>query len=564
MEAIVLKAVARELARELPARVHAVLQPSPRGIVLVLRGAAESRLLVATDPEDPRLHLVRVRPAALPAPTAFCRLLRKRLEGRTLAAVESPGMERAVTLAFAGGRGGGPELLLVAEIMGKHSNLVLVEGGSVVDALQHVEPPLSRVRTVLPGLPFVPPPVSGRLDPWALDAAAFAAIWRDTGGAPAALFRRLSGFGPATLALVESRARLDPGFAADPGAAVHAELLACRAAVERGECRPLFYPGRGVLLPLPVPGWEGEPHIEAATMSAAAEAFFAERAGRRELERRRGAAERGIRRQIAKLEAEAALRRQEAGAAEEAEAALLQAAGTALTTGAAAAPPRGAPRFAFVDPATGAARDVPLDPALGPRQNAEALFRRARKIRRRAALAAQKLPGLAARRRRLEEELALAPALLPGEAVGPAAGAAAAARDAGSAVAAKAIPGIREYRSAEGWRILVGKSSAGNDRLTGKVASPDDLWFHVRDYPGAHVVLKGAGAEPPGEAIEAAGSIAAWHSGARGEGMVDVSYTRRKHVRKVKGGAPGTVLLGESATVRVRPGVPASLRASGA
>jgi len=129
-----------------------------------------------------------------------------------------------------------------------------------------------------------------------------------------------------------------------------------------------------------------------------------------------------------------------------------------------------------------------------------------------------------------------------------------------SAGAAKSIPGIREYRSAGGWRILVGKSSAGNDRLTGKIAAPDDYWFHVRDYPGAHVVLKGAGAEPPEEAIAAAGAIAAWHSGARGGGMVDVAYTRRKNVRKVKGGPPGKVLIGESATVRVRPGVPSSCR----
>ena len=98
----------------------------------------------------------------------------------------------------------------------------------------------------------------------------------------------------------------------------------------------------------------------------------------------------------------------------------------------------------------------------------------------------------------------------------------------------------------------MGRSDADNDALSLKVAGPDDYWFHVRDYPGAHVVLKGAGAEPPEEAIAAAGAIAAWHSGARGEGMVDVAYTRRKNVRKVKGGPPGKVLIGESATVRVR------------
>jgi predicted ribosome quality control (RQC) complex YloA/Tae2 family protein len=203
---------------------------------------------------------------------------------------------------------------------------------------------------------------------------------------------------------------------------------------------------------------------------------------------------------------------------------------------------------------------VPLDPALGPRQNAEALFRRARKIRRRAALAGQKLPGIDARRRLLEEELALVATLPPEALAERALPVAAAPGRKAAAAAAGAVPGIREYRSAEGWRILVGKSGAGNDRLTGRVAAPEDWWFHVRDFPGAHVVLKGAGGEPPVEAIRAAGAIAAWHSGARAEGMVDVAYTRRKNVRKVKGGPPGKVLLGESATVRVRPGVPDSVR----
>ncbi|HEY5999357.1 MAG TPA: NFACT RNA binding domain-containing protein [bacterium] len=554
MEAIVLKAVARELARDLPARVQAVLQPSPRAIVLVLRGGAERRLLVSTDPDDPRLHLSSARPAALPAPTAFCRLLRKRLEGRTLAAAGCPGMERVVELEFAAGRGGGSGLRLVAEIMGKHSNLVLVEAGTIVDALQHVAFPLSRVRTVLPGEPYAPPPAADRLDPWALDPQAFSALWRESDGAPKLLCRRLQGVGPATLALAEARARAAAGFDADPGAAVHAQLLACRAAVERGEIRPVSYPLRGALLPLPVPAWEGEPHVEAPTMSAAAEAFFAERDRRRETERRHIEVERRVRRLAAKLDAEEAMRRREAGAEAAAEAALAQAAGTALASGAAVVP-RGATRLAVTDPVSGANAEVALDPALDARRNAATLFARARKIRRRAELAARKLPAIAARRLQLEEQLAAGD--LPAQDGGRSASGA--TRPAGAA-GVKSIPGIREYRGAGGWRILVGKSGAGNDRLTGKVAAPEDYWFHVRDFPGAHVVLKGAGGEPPAEAIAAAGAIAAWHSGARGQGMVDVAYTRRRNVRKVRGGPPGTVTLGESATVRVRPGVPAGFR----
>ena len=555
MEAIVLKAVVHELAGDLPARVQAVQQPSPREIVLVLRGSAERRLLISTDPEAPRLHLLTDRPGVLASPTAFCRLLRKRIEGRVLVGVECPGIERSVTLSFAGPRGARPDLLLIAELMGKHSNLILVEAASglVVDSLQHVVPPMSRVRSVLPGLPYAPPPASGRVALDALDARGFASLWRETGGSPEALFRRVLGLGPGVLALAAGQARRAADWAAEPGAAVHAALRACAVRVDSGDIQPVHYPDRGVLLPLPVAGWESEPQERARTMSGAAEAFYAQRIGRRAAERRRDEARRDLRRELKRLAAEETLRREEAGA--DAEAGLLQEAASGLSA-ATATVPRGATVFAFNDPGTGSAREVTLDPSLGPRQNADAMFRRARKIRRRAALAAQKLPGIAARRRLLEEELALVDTLPPEALAARSPAAAARSGSPPATAAAKTAAGIREYRSPEGWRILVGKSGAGNDRLTGRIAAPEDYWFHVRDFPGAHVVLKGAGARPPEEAIRAAGAVAAWHSGARAEGMVDVAYTRRKYVRKVKGGPPGAVQLGESATVRVRPGVP--------
>jgi predicted ribosome quality control (RQC) complex YloA/Tae2 family protein len=555
MEAFVLQAVARELARELPARVQAVEQPSPREIILVVRGASERRLLISTDPEAPRLHLLSARPAVLPSPTAFCRLLRKRIEGRVLSGAECPGVERCVRLLLVLPRVAGADLLLVAELMGKHSNLILLEAatGLVVDSLQHVAAPMSRVRTVLPGQPYTAPPASGRVALDVLDAPEFSALWRESEGRPEALFRRVLGLGPGMLALAVARARLEPGWAADPGAAVHAALRACASQIAGGACQPVFYPDRNVLLPLPVPGWEAEPQGRAPTMSEAAEAYYAQRIGRRAAERRRDEARADLQRRLKRLAAEENLRREESGA--EAEADLLQAAAAGLSS-AAAAVPRGTLAFAFEDPHTGDRREVHLDPALGPRQNAEALFRRARKIRRRAALAAQKLPGLAARRLLLEEELTLVATLPPAALAARPAVAAAPSGKPAPTTAVKPPSGIREYRSPEGWRILVGKSGAGNDRLTGRVAAPEDYWFHARDFPGAHVVLKGAGAQPPEEAIRAAGAVAAWHSGARGERLVDVAYTRRKNVRKVKGGPPGKVQLGQAATIRVRPGVP--------
>ena len=111
------------------------------------------------------------------------------------------------------------------------------------------------------------------------------------------------------------------------------------------------------------------------------------------------------------------------------------------------------------------------------------------------------------------------------------------------------------FTSSEGRTILVGRSGRGNDRLTFKVASPDDFWLHVLGKPGAHVVVRNPDRDRklPRECLEEAAGLAAWFSDARGEEHADVQWTRRRNVRRARGAAPGTVLVKRSETVRVRP-----------
>ena len=106
------------------------------------------------------------------------------------------------------------------------------------------------------------------------------------------------------------------------------------------------------------------------------------------------------------------------------------------------------------------------------------------------------------------------------------------------------------------------KADGGNDYLTFRAASPEDYWFHARGWPGAHVVLKTAGGKgvPPEEIVRDAAALAAWYSGARAEAMADVACTLRKHVRRVKGKAPGKVILSNERVVRVAPGRPSRFK----
>jgi predicted ribosome quality control (RQC) complex YloA/Tae2 family protein len=105
-----------------------------------------------------------------------------------------------------------------------------------------------------------------------------------------------------------------------------------------------------------------------------------------------------------------------------------------------------------------------------------------------------------------------------------------------------------------GWEILVGKSAAGNDRLTTKLARPDDLWLHAEGLPGSHVLVRNPQkAEIPSDILVKAASLAAAHSKGKSADKVPVTYTRARFVRKPKGAKPGLVTLSQRKTIMVKP-----------
>jgi predicted ribosome quality control (RQC) complex YloA/Tae2 family protein len=116
------------------------------------------------------------------------------------------------------------------------------------------------------------------------------------------------------------------------------------------------------------------------------------------------------------------------------------------------------------------------------------------------------------------------------------------------------IPGVRRYRSSDGYEILVGRAGADNDHLTFRVAKSYDLWFHAADYPGSHVVLRNPQRKSvPPRAITEAAQLAAKFSQARTLPRAAVNYCERKYVTKMKGFAPGQVRLSSFKTVMVEP-----------
>lgn len=116
------------------------------------------------------------------------------------------------------------------------------------------------------------------------------------------------------------------------------------------------------------------------------------------------------------------------------------------------------------------------------------------------------------------------------------------------------LSGLRRYLSSDSYEILVGRSDAGNEKLTFQIAKSADIWLHTADYPGSHVVIRNLNRSvvPQRTIIEAA-QLAAFFSKARNETQAAVRYTERKHISRPKKAKPGLALLTQFKTIMVTP-----------
>lgn len=116
----------------------------------------------------------------------------------------------------------------------------------------------------------------------------------------------------------------------------------------------------------------------------------------------------------------------------------------------------------------------------------------------------------------------------------------------------KTLPPI-EYRTTDGFRVLVGRNNVQNDKLSLKTAAKGDMWLHTQKIPGSHVIICAEGMEIPDSTLEEAARLAAYHSRARESSNVPVDYTRVKNLKKPVGAKPGKVIYHVYNTAFVTP-----------
>ncbi len=418
---------------------------------------------------------------------------------------------------------------LVAELVPRFGNLLLLRDGAIIAAAKQFSPAENEARSVGVGGPYRPPPLPEgppRLPKQLAESLAA------TGDA-----------GPQRRAALEAAAN---DAAASPDAPVY------------------VYREAGKLVAAHVVPLAQYAALERSTVTALLPLFAESRAtsaGRRASdagERRRTALRNRIAKRMRDTAAEVAqvtARRNDAAGRE-----ALRAAGDALHTYGHDIP-AGATHFRT--PGEDAI-DIVLDPDLDAKANAASYFVRYRK-------AADALPHLERRLALLEAKRAALEDLAfetdRGDATTLAEIGAELDRIEGRKTAAPAPGGKRTARAPlrverpSGARIFVGRSPRENVEVTFRIARPDDLWFHARGIPGSHVVLQAPpGAEPDASDLDCAADYAALHSRARNAPRVEIDFTERKYVRKQRDAAPGMVWYTNARSRVGRPdAVPATL-----
>jgi predicted ribosome quality control (RQC) complex YloA/Tae2 family protein len=557
-------------------------EESEHGFRLLLASEDRPRsVVISLEPECPWTG----RPAArrrMPKqePGHFAATVSRALRGSVLRSVEKPPVERRVTFRFADGQA------LVAELVPHRSNLLLVDpAGAVAIAARRRRRDRERVAA---GAPYRPPEMpSGRVDPFGATVEQLRARLRRAErpgrDAAGALVHDLAGIGrtAADLLLEEARRsgaelaelsnrRLERVLAGTVDPVIETKGDPFEAAREgrfdEVSCR---------LLPWEPP-WPAEGQVErlAKDDPASTAGLYHGAAELARLGRRRAAS------LLAILDREACrLREIESKVA--ADVALFddpdrfRRSGEALLAGLNEAR-RVGDHVMVPDPYDPEAGSIPVAvrPGVSLPRAAEAYFSRHRRARRGLERARQRAREVADRRGRLEaiheryagltgaeaadsleramqdEGIPVGLERRPGGKLVPSPGAGRAR-----------VEGVRIFLSRDAEPVLVGKSGKSNQRLTFKLASPEDFWFHALGVPGAHVIVRNERrrARPKSSTLTEAAEAAAWYSEAREQPQADVQWTRRKYVRKVRGAPPGTVRVKRFETIRVRPRRPRAL-----
>lgn len=540
-------------------RIQDVIDVDETGIGLEIYGNHRRHYLyLSANNNHPRVHLMpdKLR-RGLPKPTQMGLLMRRFVEGGTVAHISQPEWERIVTLDVEGAEG---DIQIVVEPMERRANLLLLKDGIIQDCMRRVPSQVNRYRTLLPNQPYqLPPPQTSKISPFTVSATELTAFFAEAepkAKAQQALTGRLLGVSP----LLAREALHAAGYSADARAdqvdagRIFLALQSLIEALKRREWKPgvAENPPRErafSVYPLStIPNWR-----PVESVSAALAWYYDAPVGIDAYDAAKQPVRDAIAEGVAKLSAKIASL--SASLKDDSEREALRQSGELILAYQYTLAPNQTELRAQYDP-DAPEMVIPLDTTLTPLENAQRYFDRYNRAKR----ALEDVPGLL---RDTQAELATVQQL---------------ATDLELASNWPEIDEVQQALQARGlWRgkpmqkigggksaplrvvtddqfvIWIGRNSRQNEQVTFDKGSPADLWLHARGVPGAHVIIKFDGRPFPEAVIQRAAALAAYYSALQAETRAEVDVTERRHVKKMRSGGQGMVTYRNERTISVAP-----------
>ena len=518
-------------------RIQKINQPFEQELVLQIRSNRQShRLLLSAHPVFGRIQLTETTFENPAQPSTFIMVLRKYLQGAVIESIEQIENDRIVEITVSNKNEIGDDIqaTLIIEIMGKHSNILLVDKSSnkVLEVIKHIGFSQNSYRTLLPGATYIAPPSTEALNPFTIKDEKLFEILQTQELTAKNLQSLFQGLGRDTAIELENLLTDD-------------RLSKFRDFFKQ-ETNPCLTDKSFSCVPFST---KIEGHF--SSLSQLLDVFYKDKAERDRVKQQASELIRRVENELQKNRQKLKKQEKELQATENAEE--FRQKGELLTTFLHQVP-NDQDQVVLDNYYTNQAITIALDKALTPNQNAQKYFKRYQKLKE----AVKYLTDL------IEETKATILYLESVETVLNQAG-------------LDEIAEIREelietgfirrrqreklhkrkkpekYLASDGKTIIyVGRNNLQNDELTFKMARKDELWFHAKDIPGSHVVISG-NLDPSDEVKTDAAELAAYYSKGRLSNLVQVDMIQVKKLNKPTGGKPGFVTYTGQKTLRVTP-----------
>lgn len=563
-------------------RIYKIYQPEPDELNLIIKtGQGNYRLLLSASATLPLVYLsTENKNNPMTAPN-FCMLLRKHIGNGRIVQIEQPGFERIVVfqIEHLDEMGDLCTKKLIIEIMGKHSNIIFCdEKDMIIDSIKRISAQTSSVREVLPGRSYELPPSQGKISPFDLTRDYFEHnMLTKPLNLCKMIYTSLTGLSPVVANEICDRAGLDgdistsmlltdgdtEGWHICNGAELLWEKLSeVVEQIRQNEFQPGIYydeedtPIEFSAIRLTMYSdmeWKQNPSI-----SSVLQEYYAAKNNVTRIRQKSSDLRRVVSTAIERTAKKYDLQCSQLKDTEKRD--KYRVYGELIHTYGYGIEPE-ATSFQALNYYTNEEITIPLDPTLTPMENSKKYFAQYNKLKRtcealteQVAQTRQELEHLQSIQTALDitlEENDLADIKRELIEYGY-------IKFKGQSKKKGKVPKSRpfHYISSDGFHMYVGKNNYQNEELTFKVANGGDLWFHAKQTPGSHVIVKTEGNQDiPDRTYEEAARLAAYYSSARTSSKVDIDYTRRLNLKKTPGGAPGFVIYHTNYSMTIEPDI---------